>query len=449
MSSRRRKNERGTPQRFTLFYPRPELGLASTYRRTEYICTALSLLGCGETFTGVSSVTREQFVTVAAQVSQRAAALLGGQVFVLDPAERVLAASELGSGQVPITASCPSVPLRLGAWEGRVVVGAEGGTSHPPHLVHGVLELLINQIVLEGLPGRSELKNTFVHDLLRGHIADEDDVYRQARILGMDLAPPRAVLLIGAEAYLGAGDTARAEDVISSVVQFFHLPSDTICAYIGAGEVAVLKASDAKNLEPWADMRDHGATRADWADLGALKRAAAALVERLESDTGTPIDIGVGRYHRRLAGLAHSYADAKAALSLGRRLDDGGRSGVHCLDSVGIAAFIGVADETTKADLATFLLSPLDDEPELLRTLACLFEHDCQPTAAARALGVHRNTLGYRLEKIASLTGMDPRRFDNAVQIRLALVMRQLHKEAVGASSVRTRSTPRMLSVAC
>ena len=182
--------------------------------------------------------------------------------------------------------------------------------------------------------------------------------------------------------------------------------------------------------------------------LGALKRAAAALVGRLEADTGARLDIGIGRYHRGLEGLAHSYADAQAALSLGRRFSLGRPhrgGGVHCLDSVGIAAFVGVSDEHTKADLATFLLSPLDDEPELLRTLVCFFEHDCHPSCSARSLGVHRNTLSYRLEKIASLTGMDPRRFDDAVQIRLALVMRQLHKNVGGAADV----TRRALSVSC
>ena len=398
-------------------------------------------------------MTKEQFVEIATRISQRAAALLDERVFVVDEQERVVAASEPGFAGRVLTgaASRAGAPLRFSAWEGRVVVGSRAATpnrehaAYPPRLVRGVLELIIGQMTLEGLRSGRDLQNTLVHDLLRGRVSDEESIHRQARILGMDLAPPRAVLLIGAEAYLGADGAARANDIISSVVRFFHLPSDTICAYIGAGEVAVLKASDAKNLAPWAQVNEEDGKAGDetgdkiaaWADLGALKRAAAALVARLAADTGATVSVGVGRYHRGLAGLEHSYADAKAALSLGRRL--GQKGGVHCLDSVGIAAFIGVADERTKADLATFLLSPLDNEPELLRTLACLFEHDCQPTLAAKVLGVHRNTLSYRLEKIASLTGMDPRRFDDAVQIRLALVMRQLHKGAVDEPAEEAR----------
>jgi carbohydrate diacid regulator len=127
--------------------------------------------------------------------------------------------------------------------------------------------------------------------------------------------------------------------------------------------------------------------------------------------------------------LARSYQDARAALSLGRRFH--GQNGVHCLDSLGIAAFVGVSDERTKIDLATYLLSPLDHEAELLSTLDHFFAEDCCPSATAARLSIHRNTLGYRLDKITSLTGLDPRRFDAAVQIRLALLLRSLRTPSV------------------
>jgi carbohydrate diacid regulator len=113
---------------------------------------------------------------------------------------------------------------------------------------------------------------------------------------------------------------------------------------------------------------------------------------------------------------------------LGRRFQD--RSQIYCLDSLGIAAFVGLADERTKIDLAAHLLSPLDQEPELLETLDVFFFEDCSPSATARRLSIHRNTLSYRLNKIALLTGLDPHKFDNAVQIRLALVLRSLRPES-------------------
>ena len=37
---------------------------------------------------------------------------------------------------------------------------------------------------------------------------------------------------------------------------------------------------------------------------------------------------------------------------------------------------------------------------------------------------VHRNTLLYRLGRVKEITGLDPKKFDDAVQLRLALKMR-------------------------
>jgi carbohydrate diacid regulator len=156
----------------------------------------------------------------------------------------------------------------------------------------------------------------------------------------------------------------------------------------------------------------------------ALKRAGRALLARLRHDTDTDIAIGIGRYHPGIGGLARSYSDARAALTLGRRFH--GQNRVHCLDGLGIAAFVGLSDENTKVGLARHLLGPLDHEPDLLQTLEAYFDEDCSQSATANKLSIHRNTLGYRFDKVQTLTGLDPRRFDDAVQVRLALVLRSL-----------------------
>jgi DNA-binding PucR family transcriptional regulator len=72
------------------------------------------------------------------------------------------------------------------------------------------------------------------------------------------------------------------------------------------------------------------------------------------------------------------------------------------------------------------MLGPLDHEPELIETLDAFFAADCSPSTTACQLSIHRNILNYRLDKGALLTGLDPRHFDQAVQIRLALLLRSL-----------------------
>jgi carbohydrate diacid regulator len=315
-----------------------------------------------------------------------------------------------------------------------------GGEVISPRLARVMAELIINQAaVVDRLPNKVELKNKFIHDLLHGGEGDDGSILREAQILGMDLTAPRLVMLIDASQYI-LGDYGRdaseamirrrSQLIIGSVVDFFHLPNDTICAYIGEGEVAILKASSSNALDAWVGQEGEPLPLSpSWANLTALKRAGAGLLSRLRNDTRSDVTLGIGRYHPGIRGLSRSYSDARAALLLGRRFQ--GQNRVHCLDGLGIAAFVGVSDEATKIDLATHLLSPIAHEPELLQTLEAYFAHDCSPTTTAHSLSIHRNTLAYRLDKITLLTGLDPRRFDDAVQMRLALTLRALPLEGV------------------
>ncbi|MBE9180450.1 helix-turn-helix domain-containing protein [Oculatella sp. LEGE 06141] len=388
-----------------------------------------------------------RFTQIASTITDRVAELLYAPVFVTDEKGVVITSSEPHQIGLPFgleqreagLTQYLRVPLCHETKTGEVIIGK------PPRqerislqLAQVLIELVINQAAtVDRLPSQPDLKNQLISDLLHDQIEDEALMLSQAKRLGIDLSPPRAVILIDATDYIigkpGGSEPMlstleqgrRAQLVIGSIVSFFHLPNDTICANLGQGEIAVLKASDTKNLDLWANRDDvvDGAS-SSWANLAALKRAADALLLRLRGDTGASIDIGIGRYHPGLFGLPRSYEDAKAALSLGSRFQ--GHNRIHCLGELGIAAFVGVADESTKVDLAKYLLSPLDHEAELIATLDVFFSENCCPSSAARRLSIHRNTLGYRLDKIASLTGLDPRKFDDAVQMRLSLLLRSL-----------------------
>ena len=414
------------------------------------------------------AIVTRQFERVAEIVADRTAELLCSSVSVVDSRGLIVASSEsrlLGShidgSSFDADTNCIRVPLRLDGESGEVFIAApRTGEVISPRLAQVLAELIIDQTaVVDRLPNKHELKNKFIHDLLHGATSDEATIFREAQILGMDLTYPRVVILIDAADYILApahdesvdpSDTRirrRAQLVIGSIVDFFELPNDTICAYIGHGEIAVLKAGNKQSLFSWvSDDGERDLSSPSWAHLAALKRAGTALLTRIRSDTGRTVNVGIGRHHPGLQGLARSYQDARAALSLGRRFH--GQNHVHCLDSLGVAAFVGVSDERTKIDLAHYLLSPLDHEPELLATLATFFSQDCCPSSTAQLLSIHRNTLGYRLDKITSLTGLDPRRFDDAVQIRLALVLRSLQGDPsptdgeTASSAVRAAAHP-------
>ncbi|MEH3024101.1 MAG: helix-turn-helix domain-containing protein [Pseudomonas oryzihabitans] len=78
---------------------------------------------------------------------------------------------------------------------------------------------------------------------------------------------------------------------------------------------------------------------------------------------------------------------------------------------------------------SAWLLEPLtrlrqaDRDGQLLATLRSWFATDASSQACAEALGLHRNGLRHRLDRILALTGRDPRRFGDAAELYCALLI--------------------------
>ena len=64
-------------------------------------------------------------------------------------------------------------------------------------------------------------------------------------------------------------------------------------------------------------------------------------------------------------------------------------------------------------------------DSETLFTIQRFFENNLNVSETSRGLFVHRNTLVYRLEKIKKLTGLDLRKFDDAIVFKVALMVKK------------------------
>jgi carbohydrate diacid regulator len=89
---------------------------------------------------------------------------------------------------------------------------------------------------------------------------------------------------------------------------------------------------------------------------------------------------------------------------------------------LGLASFVCHGDAALKSAAAQRLLQPLLDKAELLATLDTFLRTNLSRSLAAEQLSIHRHTLDYRLNKIAELTGLDPRDFGAAAQLLAALL---------------------------
>jgi sugar diacid utilization regulator len=121
---------------------------------------------------------------------------------------------------------------------------------------------------------------------------------------------------------------------------------------------------------------------------------------RLQRAAGVPVRVGAAPASatRYVAGAA---AQAREVLRLA-----GPEPGLYVLRDVLLDYQLSRPSDAQEHLAA--LLTPLDDFPDLLRTLEAYLAEDLDRRRTAGALHVHPNTLDYRLKRIVDLTGLEP-----------------------------------------
>jgi sugar diacid utilization regulator len=188
---------------------------------------------------------------------------------------------------------------------------------------------------------------------------------------------------------------------------FFSRNTDIIVAYVGDENFLVLKS-----IEENEDRV-----------RGMLLKSFGSIFSPLKSSQITEISVGFGNAYYEVDGWCESIKEAKTALTLGDKLYGNGKS--YYFNDFGILFAIADGDTKKKADLAMKILERLRDR-DLMMTLKSFLEENLNTTDTAEKLGIHRNTVLYRLDQIAYRIGLDPRNFEDAFKIRMALYVREI-----------------------
>lgn len=97
-----------------------------------------------------------------------------------------------------------------------------------------------------------------------------------------------------------------------------------------------------------------------------------------------------------------------------------------------VSELLGLVPSLEAKSFVQELLGPLltlpnhDETKSLLKTLRAYFYYNRQPTSVAKALYIHRNTVTYRLQKIAELLEVDLQDPDVCDRLNLALHLQNL-----------------------
>ncbi|WP_424768164.1 CdaR family transcriptional regulator [Paenibacillus sp. sgz302251] len=125
--------------------------------------------------------------------------------------------------------------------------------------------------------------------------------------------------------------------------------------------------------------------------------------------------IGVGTFVSSRSEIRRSFQEAESALSCGSRSQG---QVVHFNDIEG-QALIQYIPEEHRTRLEEKLLPFWNSKIE--ETLQCFFDCSFNLASAANRLGIHRNTLIYRLEKVKDTTGYDPACFRDAMILQMVI----------------------------
>ena len=159
----------------------------------------------------------------------------------------------------------------------------------------------------------------------------------------------------------------------------------------------------------------NGETREDIADI-----AGAVIATSIdEADTAVCVGVSIKNSYKELNS---AYTEAVKALRLGKKRFPG-----HMLFFYSDFVLYELLNELPDGALKVFRDKIIGTaanavlDREMLLTVKALFEHNLNISSASRALFVHRNSLLYRIDKLQNMTGLDIRKFEDAVMLRLLL----------------------------
>jgi carbohydrate diacid regulator len=293
--------------------------------------------------------------------------------------------------------------------------------------LQGLAEVIVHQYyLLDRVQSAEVVRSDFIRELLQASSVDQEAIHRQADILQLNLRSPQAVILAHLQnfefslrqkaANLSPEEqrfelTRHTEQITTSLRQGFKNYQDNIPAYLGNDTIAILKGIGGGSPNTLNTIR-------------FLNEKGHYIAEVLsKAHSGGHVTVGVGQYYPDLGGLRKSYQDAKLALGVGQKVWGGGR--VYHIKQVGMFVTLANISQDRKAELAHQILHPLLKDQQLYKTVRAFLASGLNLTETAKQLHVHRNTLIYRLDKTKKLISLDPRHFDDALQIKLGLMFYQ------------------------
>lgn len=154
------------------------------------------------------------------------------------------------------------------------------------------------------------------------------------------------------------------------------------------------------------------------------EQIAHSIEDTLNAEALVSVKIASGPEISHLGEMKKSFEEAGLAMKAGKLFCPGKYIFLH--DQIGVGQLICDLNlEVCQRFLSEIFRNNVPEyiEPEVISTINRFLENNFNIAETARQMHMHRNTLLYRLEQIESRTGLDLRRFEDAMTFKIALMV--------------------------
>jgi len=313
--------------------------------------------------------------------------------------------------------------MNIPIWFNKEIVGVIGISGSPDEVVPFgravtmMTEMMLQQAsLMEQLEWEERAKNYLVQDIITGTLSESlDSILARGKLLGIDLSLPRSIMILQLAGHEQAVNAfAQDRHAIKRMSAFFRNPEQVLVTFVKRDRLIIVTELSA--IKQKSQIKRY------------LEDTAHKISKAFHETMSMEVKIALGTSCQYPHELANSYQEAMKVLDALTRFPEKGA--VRHYEDIALELVLADVSEQSRTVLMKHYLGELKGSTELIDTLQAMYLCNMNLSATAQKLNIHRNTLLYRLAKIEELLGFNPRRFNEAVGIQLALLLQHYEERA-------------------